>query len=105
MPPDDSERWEWTPEEIRRVGHRVVDLIADHLSGLPDAPVFRPFPNDRARALLDAPRPDRDASLARSAAESLPHPFGNGHPRFFGWVNGPRVVLGVLAEALAAAMN
>ena len=35
----------------------------------------------------------------------MPHPFGNGHPRFFGWVNGPPVVLGVLAEALAAAMN
>ncbi len=104
-----SERWEWTPEEIRSVGHRVVDLIADHLSGLPDEPVFRPFPNDRARAMLDEPLPEQgaepDAILDRFAAEILPHPFGNGHPRFFGWVNGPPVVLGVLAEALAAAMN
>ena len=109
MPPDDSERWEWTPEEIRRVGHRVVDLIAEHLAELPDEPVFRPFPNDRARAMLDEPLPEQgsepDAILDRFAAEILPHPFGNGHPRFFGWVNGPPVVLGVLAEALAAAMN
>jgi aromatic-L-amino-acid/L-tryptophan decarboxylase len=105
----EEERWEWTPQEIRRVGHRVVDLIADHLSGLPDEPVFRPFPNERARTMLDEPLPERgadaDAVLDRFAAEILPHPFGNGHPRFFGWVNGPPVVLGVLAEALAAAMN
>lgn len=104
-----DERWEWTPEEIRRVGHRVVDLIADHLTELPDEPVFRPFPNDRARAMLDEPLPDTgsdaDAILDRFAREILPHPFGNGHPRFFGWVNGPPVVLSVLAESLAAAMN
>ncbi len=109
MQPEGNERWEWAPDEIRRVGHRVVDLIADHLAGLPDEPVFRPFPNDRARAMLDEPLPDHgsepDAVLDRFAAEILPHPFGNGHPRFFGWVNGPPVVLGVMAEALAAAMN
>jgi glutamate/tyrosine decarboxylase-like PLP-dependent enzyme len=48
---------------------------------------------------------DADAILDRFAREILPHPFGNGHPRFFGWVNGPPVVLSVLAESLAAAMN
>ena len=35
----------------------------------------------------------------------LPHPMGNGHPRFFGWVNSPPAPIGVLAEFLAAAMN
>jgi glutamate/tyrosine decarboxylase-like PLP-dependent enzyme len=34
-----------------------------------------------------------------------PYPFGNGHPRFYGWVNSPPSVIGVFAEALAAAMN
>ena len=48
---------------------------------------------------------DADAVLARLAADVLPYPFGNGHPRFAGWVNGPPVPLAVLAEALAAAMN
>jgi aromatic-L-amino-acid/L-tryptophan decarboxylase len=109
MDPLSRERWEWSPEQIRQVGHRVIDLIADHLSELPDQPVFRPFPNERARAMLDEPLPhdgaEADAILDRFAAEILPYPLGNGHPRFFGWVNGPPVVLGVLAEALAAAMN
>jgi glutamate/tyrosine decarboxylase-like PLP-dependent enzyme len=35
----------------------------------------------------------------------LPHPFGNGHPRFFGWANPPPALEGVLAELIAAAMN
>jgi hypothetical protein len=30
---------EWTAHEIRRVGRLVVDLIADHLSTLPEEPV------------------------------------------------------------------
>jgi glutamate/tyrosine decarboxylase-like PLP-dependent enzyme len=34
-----------------------------------------------------------------------PYPFGNGHPRFFGWVNSPPAIMGVFADALAAAMN
>ena len=33
---------EWTRDEIQRIGYRVVDLIADHLSTLPGEPVFQP---------------------------------------------------------------
>jgi glutamate/tyrosine decarboxylase-like PLP-dependent enzyme len=43
--------------------------------------------------------------LRQFAGEVAPYPFGNGHPRFFAWVNSPPAVLGVFAEALAAAMN
>ena len=52
---DDQARWEPSADEIRRLGHRVVDLVADHLAGLPDQPVFRPFPNATARELLAIP--------------------------------------------------
>jgi aromatic-L-amino-acid decarboxylase len=102
-------RWEWPAEEVRRVGYRVVDVVAEHLCRLPGEPVFRPFPNDRARAMLDEPLPE-DGQAAEEivdaiAAQIVPFPFGNGHPRFAGWVNGPPVVLSVLVEALAAAMN
>jgi len=106
---DERERWEPGADEIHRLGRRVADLVTEHLAGLPERPVFRPFPNERALALLDEPLPEAgeaaDVVLDRIAAEVMPFPFGNGHPRFAGWVNGPPVVLSVLVEALAAALD
>ena len=102
-------RWEWSAEEIRRVGYRVVDMIAEHLTTLPGEPVFRPFPPDLASKYLDSKPPESgqeaDDILAAFARDIEPYPFGNGHPRFFGWVNSPPAVMGIFAEALAAAMN
>src|SRR5258708_5260522 len=100
----------WTAEEIRRVGYRVVDLIAEHLSKLPEEPVFQPFPRELAGRYLDASAPPElgataDEILDQFAAEIEPYPFGNGHPRFYGWINSPPAVMGVFADALAAAMN
>jgi aromatic-L-amino-acid/L-tryptophan decarboxylase len=102
-------RWEWSSDEIRRIGHRVVDMIAEHLTTLPEKPVFRPFPPELVAKYLDSNVPESgqeaDDILASFAREIEPYPFGNGHPRFYGWVNSPPVVLGIFAEALAAAMN
>jgi glutamate/tyrosine decarboxylase-like PLP-dependent enzyme len=106
---DRHDRWVWSPDEIRRVGYRVVDLIADHLTTLPTRPVFQPVPRDVASRMLEAPiardglDPDEILDLFRETVE--PYPFGNGHPRFFGWVNSPPTVMGIFADALAAAMN
>ena len=99
----------WSADEIRRVGHRVVDLIAEHLSHLPAGPAFRPVPAELGDALVSAQLPERgesaDAILDRFAEAVAPYPFGNGHPRFYGWVNSPPATIGVMVEALATAMN
>ena len=67
------------------------------------------FPKELAGAYLESEPPEiglsADAILDRFEKEIAPYPFGNGHPRFYGWVNSPPVVIGILAEALAAAMN
>jgi aromatic-L-amino-acid decarboxylase len=103
-------RWEWPEEEIRRVGYRVVNLIAHHLGSLAERPVFQPVPADLAASFLaTSPLPEagRDAGaiLDLFARDVEPFPFGNGHPRFYGWVNSPPLPIGIFAEALAAAMN
>jgi len=99
----------WTRDEIRRVGYRVVDLIAGHLSELPGEPVFRPVPPELAQAFLSTPPPQDPVSpddiLDAFQHTIAPYPFGNGHPRFWGWVNSPPAIMGVFADALAAAMN
>jgi aromatic-L-amino-acid/L-tryptophan decarboxylase len=102
-------RWEWSADEIKRIGYRAVDMIAEHLTTLPEKPVFRPFPAELAAKYLGSKAPESgqeaDDILTTFAREIEPYPFGNGHPRFYGWVNSPPVVLGIFAEALAAAMN
>ena len=98
-----------TPEEFRRHGHAVVDLMANYLEALPDGPVWQPVPASSRDALLHDPLPsvgrDFDALLDHARDNMLPYPFGNGHPRFFGWGNPPPALEGVLAEFVASAMN
>jgi len=100
---------DWTRDEVRRIGHLVVDLIADHLSSLPDRPVFQPVPAAMARQWIDTPAPESPRTpeeILRLFKDTIePYPFGNGHPRFWGWVNSPPALMGVFADALAAAMN
>lgn len=97
------------PATFRRLGHRAVDLAADHLDGIRDRPVFQPMTPAQRGELLDQPLPneglDPAAILERFAETVLPFPMGNGHPRFFGWVNSPPAHISVLAELLAAAMD
>jgi glutamate/tyrosine decarboxylase-like PLP-dependent enzyme len=100
---------EWTADEIRRVGRVVVDLIADHVDALPREPVFQPVPPAIAEQFASTPAPANPVppdDILRAFSETIePYPFGNGHPRFWGWVNSPPALMGVFADALAAAMN
>jgi len=99
----------WTGDEIRRVGYLVVDLIAQHLTEIESNPVFTPVPRDAAERALTTSTPTFAATadeILREFRDSIePYPFGNGHPRFWGWVNSPPAVMGIFADALAAAMN
>jgi glutamate/tyrosine decarboxylase-like PLP-dependent enzyme len=102
-------RWEWSADEIRRAGYKVVDRIAEYLTGLPSQPAFRPFSEDLAAAFLRSAPPesgqDLDSLLDDFARNVAPYPFGQGHPRYWGFVNPPPTVIGIFAEALAATMN
>lgn len=97
------------PEEFRRLGYQAVDLAAAHLAGMRQGPVFLPMTPDERLALLDGSLPEAgeepERILERFTADVLPHPMGNGHPRFFGWVNSPPAPIGAIAELLAGAMG
>lgn len=97
------------PEHFRRLGHAVVDLVTDYLSGIRERPVFRPMhPAERGalmQEVLGEAGTSPEAIVERFRTAVMPHAMGNGHPRFFGWVNSPPAPIGVLADLLAAAMN
>src|SRR3954467_9331430 len=101
--------FEWSADEIRRVGYRAIDMIADHVATLRDAPVFRPVSADMAReaVITEPPRTGTplDELWNEVGRRVMAHPFGNGHPRFFGWINSPPALVGVMASAVAAAVN
>jgi aromatic-L-amino-acid decarboxylase len=97
------------PEHFRRLGHEVVDVVTDYLADIRGRSVFRPMrPPERATLMeegLGETGVTPEMILERFRTAILPHAMGNGHPRFFGWVNSPPAPMGVLADFLAAAMN
>src|SRR5262245_24945230 len=100
---------QWNAGDVRRVAHRVADMVADYLEQLASRPVFEPVPIEEAARFANEPPPadgsEPDAILDEFARVIGPYPFGNGHPRFWGWVNSPPAVMGIFADQLAAAMN
>ncbi|MFJ9774937.1 pyridoxal phosphate-dependent decarboxylase family protein [Kitasatospora sp. NPDC101157] len=98
-----------TTEDFRSAAHATADLVSDYLAELPARPVWQPMGDEARQALLDAPLPAEGRPLGELLAaverDVLPHPMGNGHPRFFGWVNSAPAPAGVLAALAAAAMN
>jgi aromatic-L-amino-acid decarboxylase len=95
--------------EFRGAAHALVDGVADHLAALPSRPVWQPLPDALRDQLLGLPLPEHPAALddlvATALRDVLPYPMGNGHPAFFGWVNPPPSLAGVVASLAAAAMN
>lgn len=96
-------------QEFRRLGYQAVDMAAGYLSGVPNRPVFQRMQESEREAVMHMPMPlaplSGDEILRFVTQQILPHPMGNGHPRFFGWVNSPPDLMAVITEVLAAAMN
>ncbi len=98
-------------ETFRKLGHRLVDQLAEFLESLPQRPVTRDEPAPVVRAALDltAPLPENgtDAGplLEETATQLFAHSLFNGHPRFFGYITSPPAPIGILGDFLASAVN
>jgi glutamate/tyrosine decarboxylase-like PLP-dependent enzyme len=91
------------------LGYQAVDMAAEYFVEVPRGPVFQRMHASERQAVMNMPLPaaplSGDEILRLLGEQILPHPMGNGHPRFFGWVNSPPAMLAVITEILAAAMN
>jgi len=100
-----------TPDEFKAAGHRLVDLIAERLAGIPRGPVTRGESVAEVRAVAGAAQPlpeqpeDAAALVERAAAMLFDHSLFNGHPRFFGYITSSPAPIGMLGDLLAAALN
>jgi glutamate/tyrosine decarboxylase-like PLP-dependent enzyme len=99
------------PDEFRRLGHRLVDQIADFLAALPDKRLAPAEPAAAVRKALQANRPlpqhgaDAGQLLNNAASLLFEHSLFNGHPRFFGYITSSAAPIGALGDLLASAVN
>jgi len=95
--------------EFKRLGYQAVDIAAAYLGQLAAGPVFRRMTDGERDVVMNMPIPvnpiSGDQILQTLTRQILAHPMGNGHPRFFGWVNSPPALMAVITEILAAVMN
>lgn len=101
---------EMTPDQFRRAGHEVVERIADLLATIRTRPITHGETPAEIRALLGRrPLPRTGADPAQLLGETAPllfeHSLFNGHPRFMGYITSSAAPIGMLADALAAAVN
>ncbi len=105
-PPSTLDPEDW--EELRRLGHRMVDDMFGWIASVRDRPVWREVPEE-VEARFRAPLPARGVGAEQAYAEFLrdvrPYPLGNLHPRFWGWVIGSGSPLGALGDFLASSFN
>ncbi len=95
-------------EELRALGHRMLDDMVDYIRDIRERPVWRPMPDD-VRTAFQSRLPKQPTELRSVYAEFerkvVPYALGNVHPGFMGWVHGGGTPVGMLAELLAAGLN
>jgi aromatic-L-amino-acid decarboxylase len=95
-------------DELRRLGHQMVDDMFTYFEGLRDRPVWQPMP-ESARSRFREPLPVEPQGAERAYSDFLdlvlPYATGNAHPRFWGWVCGNGTGMAMLAEMLAAGID
>ena len=100
----DPKNW----DDIRALGHRMLDDMIDYAADIRDRPVWQPIPDQvRARFRTALPRQACDlGDVYREFTDFIvPYATGNVHPGFMGWVHGGGTPVGMLAEMLAAGLN
>ncbi|NHO53956.1 cytochrome D ubiquinol oxidase subunit I [Acetobacter estunensis] len=100
-----GEQW----DDLRRVGHEMLDEMFDNLMTLREQRVWQPLPDTIREGFrhTDVPREGQDVHAFAKAfrEEVLPYSVGNRHPGFMGWVHGGGTPVGMLAEMLAGGLN
>lgn len=95
-------------DEIRAHGHAALDELFDWLRTVRDRPAWQPMPAE-VRAALRGAAPVEGEGLESAWAAFrrlvLPYPWGNVHPRFWGWVVGTGSPSGAIAELATAVLN
>jgi aromatic-L-amino-acid decarboxylase len=92
-------------DQMRVLGHRMLDDALDYMRSLPERPAWEHAPNHVKAHFAGGPPADPQPAedIYREYVDYVqPYQLGNSHPRFWGWVLGCGTAMGVYAEMLAA---
>src|SRR2546430_12273712 len=96
-------------EEMRALGHQVVDMIIDHFEHVQDLSLAGRADRHTLEQRLREPLPE-DGSAIESVLEQLQHDVLANiipltHPRFFAFIPGPNNFVSVMADAIISGFN
>ncbi len=100
----DPEGW----EEIRNLGHQIIDDMVEYLKNIREQPVWRPIPlevKERFRRFLPIEGQDIHSIYDEVKENVLSYRLGNLHPCFWGWVFGTGTLFGAFGDFIASALN
>ena len=100
--------FDFDPQQRRQLGYKLIDLINDYFSSLPDRPVQLPAAERTFGQLTERmPELGEDAShvLDDMCTELIDKGFHVPSANYFGLMNPTPTYMAVLAEALVAALN
>ena len=94
---------------FRELGQQMVELMAEALDAEHRDPVLDRASGEKIQTLFDRDLPRAGRPIEELFAECrealLPYCRSNGHPRFFAYVSSSADPVGILADALTAALN
>ena len=98
-----------TPEEFRRLGHELIDRIADYRVGVAERPAMAQVAPGAIRAALPKAAPPAPEPFARIFADLdaliLPGLSHFGHPGFFGYFPANSELASVLGDYLSTGLG
>jgi aromatic-L-amino-acid decarboxylase len=98
-----------TPDEFRRFGHAVVDLIADYRQNVAGRPVMAPVKPGAVKARLPARPPDAPESMQAILQDLqdviLPGLTHWQHPQFFGYFPSNGTLASVLGDYVSTGLG
>lgn len=97
------------PEEMRRLGHWVVDRVIDHFEKGPDGPAIQVSSPDALMDELGGDPPEEPGEPIRAAETLVDVAVANmqhgDHPRYFARVPSPSSFVGVVGDWLGTGFN